>query len=253
MTLDELRRIAASVAPRRGWDFSRVRDDRDPAPWEYLDVVRRFLRPDDRVLDVGTGGGERFLELAPHFGSGVGVDPDPAMIAAARGNLPPSLAGKVTFAEGRAEALPLPDAAFDLVLNRHAVVDVGEVVRALRPGGAFITEQVGAQNTFNIATLFGCGPGMGGVRIAPDQEIPALAEAFQGRGCAVVSYATYNVPYYFRDAASLLFWMQAVGVPPDFDIEQHWRQVDYLLAEYATPRGTETNEHRELLIVRAPE
>ncbi|MCA1722925.1 MAG: hypothetical protein LC748_01460, partial [Thermomicrobia bacterium] len=89
-----------------------------------------------------------------------------------------------------------------------------EVVRVLRPGGYFLTQQVGAQNTFNITALFGCGPGMDGQRIAPEQEIPALADAFQQRGCAIVSYATYNVPYYFTDAASLLFWMQAVGVPP---------------------------------------
>ncbi len=253
MTLDELRRIAAEVAPRRGWDFSRLRDDRDPTPWEYADVVRRFLRPDDRVLDVGTGGGERFLALAPSFGTGVGIDPDPAMIAAARENLPASLAGKVTFAEGRVAALPAPGASCDVVLNRHAAVDVAEVVRVLRPGGCFITEQVGAQNTVNIATLFGCGPGMGGARIAPDQEIPALADAFQQRGCAIVSYGTYNVPYYFRDAASLLFWMQAVGVPPGFDIERDWQSVHYLLTEYMTPRGVETNEHRELLIVRAPQ
>ena len=60
-----------------------------------------------------------------------------------------------------------------------------------------------------------------------------------------------NVPYYFKDAASLLLWMQAVGVPPHFDIEEDWRSVDYLLTEYMTPRGVETNEHRELLIVRA--
>ncbi|MCA1669962.1 MAG: methyltransferase domain-containing protein [Thermomicrobia bacterium] len=252
MTYDELRRIAAEVAPRRGWDFSQVRDDRDPVPWEYDEVVRRYLRPGDRVLDVGTGGGERFIALAPSFGTGVGVDPDPEMVRAARENIPVSLAETVSFVEGRAEALPVPDSAFDVVLNRHAVVDVAEVMRILRPGGYFITQQVGAQNTFNIATLFGTGSGMGGqhAAVARDQEIPALAEAFQGHGCAVVSYATYNVPYYFRDAASLLFWMRAVGVPPDFDIERHWQQVEYLLSEYATPRGTQTNEHRELLIIR---
>ncbi|HEY7910192.1 MAG TPA: class I SAM-dependent methyltransferase [Thermomicrobiales bacterium] len=252
MTRDELRRLAAEVAPRRGWDFSRVRDDRDPVPWEYEEVVRRYLRPSDRVLDVGTGGGERFLALAPSFETGVGVDPDPEMVRTAQENTPAALAEKVSFVEGRAAALPAPDTSFDVVLNRHAPVNVAEVMRVLRPGGSFITQQVGAQNTFNITTLFGSGPGMGGAHIAPDQEIPALADAFQERGYAIISYGTYNVPYYFQDAASLLFWMQAVGVPPDFDIERHWQQVDYLLSEYATPRGTETNEHRELLIVRAP-
>ncbi len=252
MTLDELRAIAAAVAPRRGWDFSRMRDDRDPVPWDYAEVVRHYLRPTDRVLDVGAGGGERFLELTPSFGSGVGVDPDPAMIETARENTPDSLKEKVTFTEGRAEALPVPDTSCDVVLNRHAVVDVAEVMRVLRPGGYFVTQQVGAQNTFNITTLFGCGPGMGGNRLAPDQEIPALADAFQSRGCAIISYATYNVPYYFKDAESLLFWMQAVDVPPHFDIEEDWQSVNYLLTEYRTLRGVESNEHRELLIVRAP-
>ncbi len=253
MEYEELRRIAAEEAPRRGWDFSRMREERDPVPWDYLDVTRRFLELTDRVLDVGTGGGEKFLALAADFATGVGVDPDPDMVRVARENTPALLADRVSFIEGRAEALPVPDSAFDVVLNRHAVVDVPEIVRVLRPGGCFITQQVGAQNTFNITTLFGSGPGMGGVRIDPAQEIPALADAFQNQGYAIVSYATYNVPYYFKDAASLLFWMQAVGVPPHFDIEQDWRSVDYLLTEYMTPRGVASNEHRELLIVRAPE
>ena len=74
MTLEELRCIAASVGERRGWDFSRVRDEREPVPWDYIDVVRHYLRPSDRVLDVGSGGGEKFLALATHFGTGIGVD-----------------------------------------------------------------------------------------------------------------------------------------------------------------------------------
>lgn len=45
MTLEELRCIAASVGERQGWDFSRVQDERDPVPWDYIDVVRRYLRP----------------------------------------------------------------------------------------------------------------------------------------------------------------------------------------------------------------
>jgi SAM-dependent methyltransferase len=252
MDRDELRRLMAEIDPRRGWDFSRVRSDRDPAPWEYEEVVRRYLKPTDHVLDVGTGGGEVLVSLADAFGTGIGVDPDPAMLAAAQENTPPALAGRISFMEGGADTLPVPNASCDVVLNRHAVVGVAEVARVVRPGGYFLTQQVGGQNTFNIATLFGIGPGMGGEQRALEQEVPALAEAFQQRGFALVAYATYNVPYYFRDVASLLFWMRAVEIPPDFDVERHWRDVNYLIAEYTTPRGIETNEHRELLIVRAP-
>jgi len=73
---EDIMRIAESVGKRSSWDFSRVRDEREPVPWDYTEVVRRYLRPDDRVLDLGTGGGERFLtgqaiirvELSMDFG-----------------------------------------------------------------------------------------------------------------------------------------------------------------------------------------
>ena len=62
------------VETRRGWDFSRMQDDIDPVPWLYENVVRPYLSPLQRVLDIGTGGGERFLSLADYFGSGIGID-----------------------------------------------------------------------------------------------------------------------------------------------------------------------------------
>jgi SAM-dependent methyltransferase len=82
----------------RGWDFSAVRDERDPVPWDYQDVGRRYLRPRCRVLDIGTGGGERFLELVPLIGAGTGIDASPDMVATARAGTPAALAGRVSFA-----------------------------------------------------------------------------------------------------------------------------------------------------------
>jgi len=87
-------------------------------PWDYQDIVRRYLRPGCRVLDIGTGG-ERFLETMPLIGAGTGIDASPDMVAAARANTPAQLAGKVSFAVTPSERLELPDADFDLVLNRQ--------------------------------------------------------------------------------------------------------------------------------------
>lgn len=248
MPLDELRQIAAAVAPRRGWDFSQVRDDRDPVPWDYREVARRYLTPADRVLDIGTGGGEQFLALSGAFGEGVGIDPNPAMIATAMENIPGGGGSNVSFTVGSAEAAPFPDASFDVVLNRHATLDADEIMRVLRPGGYFVTQQVGAQNTFNFTSLFGAS--VGGRLHQREQEVPAVAARLQVLGGAIIAYGTYNVPYYFVDVESLVFWLMALPFPEDFAIETHWQQVDYLLAEYGTPRGIETNEHRELLVIR---
>jgi SAM-dependent methyltransferase len=249
MTLEELQRVAAAVRERRGWDFSPVRDDRDPVPWDYMEVVRRYVRPSDRVLDIGTGGGERFIALAPHLGTGMGIDADPAMIEVAQENMPASLAHKVSFQVMRAEALQFPESVFDVVLNRHAPVHTQEIARVLRPDGIFITQQVGTRNFQNICSLFGCGPG-GEYEWDTWQEATALAEAFQRNGCIAIAQGEYDVRYFFLDVESLVFNLKAVPIPEDFGIEEHWQQVDYIVAECGTPRGIETNEHRELLIVR---
>jgi len=249
MAFDELKRIADTVGERRGWDFSRVRDARDPVPWDYADVVRRYLRPTDRVLDIGTGGGERFLALAPEFGEGVGIDAQPAQLEAARENRPPWLAERVQFELMDARDLWFADGSFDLVLNRHASVYPDEIARVLRPGGYLITQMVGPGNTRNICSLFGCGPG-GAYEQEALQDMPALVEAFKGQGCAIRAQAEYDVGYYFLDVASLIFWLKAIPMPEDFAIEVHWQQVAQIIQAYHTPRGIGTNEQRELLVVQ---
>ena len=42
-----------------GWDFSHIqgRCTVETLPWDYPQVVREFLRPGVRLLDMGTGGG----------------------------------------------------------------------------------------------------------------------------------------------------------------------------------------------------
>jgi SAM-dependent methyltransferase len=249
MTEEALRRIAASVWARRGWDFSRMREAQEQAPWDYADVARTYLTPDSHVLDIGTGGGERFLALADALRSGVGIDASAEMIATAQQNLAPALADEVTFAVMSAQRLASAPASFDVVLHRHAPVDAAEVARALRPGGVFVTRQVGARNTANICAVFGCTPG-GTYASDPSQTPEALRAAFIDAGCRIAATGEYDIRVWYLDVESLLFWLQAVPIPVDFAIERHWPQVDTIISAYSTVRGVETNKHRALLVAR---
>jgi SAM-dependent methyltransferase len=106
----------------------------DAVAW-MLEPVRDASRP-TRVADVGAGTG-KLTRAAVELGAEVvAIDPDPAMLENLRGNV----AGVPTFV-GRAEALPLPDAALDAVLFGQAWhwVEVSaasaEAARVLRAGG----------------------------------------------------------------------------------------------------------------------
>jgi SAM-dependent methyltransferase len=244
---EELKRIAESVGNLSGWDFAQVRDERGPMPWEYVDVARRTVSATDEVLDIGTGGGERFLTLAPHFRRGTGTDISPDMIAQARRNASAQRVDNVEWQVTDGHRLAFADGRFDVVLNRHCRVDAAETVRVLRRGGTFITQQVARRNTLNILAAFGWTPESFGADWF--QPVEGLAAEFERLGCRVVARGEYDVRYWFLDVESLLFWLKAVPLPEPFDLEVHWQGVRRILNKHRTGRGIETNEHRELLIV----
>ncbi len=131
-------------------------------------------------------------------------------------------------------------------------VSVPEVVRVLKPDGYFVSQQAGPNNRANIRQAFDTGSG---TRYADDER--ARIDAFTRPGCRIVATAAYDVRYWVRDIASLIFWFGAIAganeVPADFSIDRHWRVFQRIIAEYGTPKGVLTNEHRTLLVEQKPQ
>jgi ubiquinone/menaquinone biosynthesis C-methylase UbiE len=104
-------------------------------------------RADERALDIATGGGHTALAFAPYVREVVATDLTPKMLAAAEEFIRGQGAANVRFEHADAEALPFPDASFDLVTTRIAPHHfpnpqqyIREVARVLRPGGRFVLD-----------------------------------------------------------------------------------------------------------------
>jgi SAM-dependent methyltransferase len=239
--LDEL---LAGAPSRQGWDFSGMNVLRQPVPWDYHDVVLHYLRSSDVVLDVGTGAGERLRELAPSFGQGLGIDADPGMVRLARQN---PAAGNLSF-RVCSERLESVVETFDVILDRHAPFDLNALVAHLRPGGYFITQQVGERNMACVKAALG----------QPPSPPPIQRQAIAASGLRPLAIAEYDVEYVVRDIESLVFWLNALD-PAYADIDgpsalASAAILNRVLAGNVNEHGFVTNEHRYLAIAqRVPE
>ena len=98
----------------------------------------------ERVLDVACGTGlvaRLAAEAIGAKGAVTGLDLNPAMLDVARGLAPPAGA-HIRWLEGDVEAMPLPDALFDLLLCQQGIQffpdrprALAEMLRVLAPGG----------------------------------------------------------------------------------------------------------------------
>jgi SAM-dependent methyltransferase len=119
------------------------------------------LRPGERVLDLGSGGGIDVLLSAKRVGPtgyAYGVDMTEEMLDLARANAAQAGATNVEFVQGTIEDVPLPDASVDVVISNCVInlsVDkpkvLAEIFRLLTPGGRIGISDVVAEDHLSPA------------------------------------------------------------------------------------------------------
>jgi len=111
--------LAEEAAGISWWDFSRL-DGRvvtEPLPWDYRQIVEKYLKPDFELIDLGTGGGEFLLSLHHPYDKTHVTEAYPPNIELCLARLTP-LGIKVREAADES-TIPYADNKFDIVLSRH--------------------------------------------------------------------------------------------------------------------------------------
>lgn len=230
-----------------GWDFSyldgRMRDDR--LPWSYRAKLADFLKPDTKLLDMGTGGGEFLLSLNhPYQLTSVteGYEPNYRLC---KQRLHP-LGISVHKYEGEG-LFSFGDEEFHVVINRHENFNLSEVFRVLKPNGFFITQQVGGRNNDSLAqrVIPNFSPSM------PDFNLENQLPAFKKAGFRIM-YRNQSYPRtYFSDIGAVCYYMKILPWEfPGFSVDSCFEGLMKLQAEIEEHGEVETDSQRFILIAK---
>jgi len=200
--------LAHSGGEMEGWTFAAMtapgRMESDPLPWSYGTIVVPWIQTATSLLDMGTGGGELLDGLRPLPRETHATEGWPPNIPVARQRLE-RLGVQVHEIKDETEPLPFTDASFDLVLNRHESYDPAEVYRILKPGGRFITQQVGGQNDRDLNDLFETGPEIDYSDLTLERSVADLERA----GFEVLDQREAFPATRFFDVGALVFYLRA--------------------------------------------
>ena len=231
----------------RGWDFSRLtgRWENESLPWEYRDVIERFRTNDLDLLDMGTGGGEFLLSLGhPPRRTAVTEGYPPNFRLCLETLAPRGI--EVRFVE-EDDHLDFPDARFDLVLNRHESFSAEEIRRVLKPGGLFITQQVGSGNGRDLVArlLPEFAPPF------PENDLDHVIPALEREGFAVLEQGEIFPPLRFFDTGAFVYYAKIIEWEfPGFSVDTHLPALMAIDEEIAAKGFLEGTEHRYYLVAR---
>lgn len=206
-----------------GWDFSHIYgryDAENDLPWNYEQIIRRYLKKDFDIMDYDTGGGEFLLSLNHPY----------ERISVTEGYLPnvklcreKLLPLGINFKEcSDPSEIPFEDDAFDLIINRHGGFDAVEVYRLLRRGGLFITEQVGEDNERDLVEMVLPGAN----KPFSHLNLSEQRKRFENMGFRIVRAEEAFRPIKFYDVGAFVWFARIIKWEfPNFSVDNSFERL----------------------------
>ena len=204
-------------APFQGWDFSYLegRWQKDSPDFKYQQQAADLLQQDiESALDMGTGGGEFLLKLKSFPPKMKATESWPPNVSVAQERLKD--VGVEVVGVDQEDLLPFADQEFEVIINRQDAYQASEVMRVLKDGGKFFSQQVPADNLFDLAAEFGIE------KQVDEWNLDLAKEQFVKLGADVKQAREWQGQMQFNDMGALVYYLSNVPwVVPDFQVEKY--------------------------------
>lgn len=231
----------------KGWDFSSISKDywQEPTSWDYVEIVKTYLGSDMSLLDMGTGGGELLMTFQHPVSKTYATEGWLTNFELLQNRLV-TKGITVKFVE-EDDILDFSDNSFDIVINCHESFLISEVKRVLKPGGIFVTEQVGDTNGINLAS-----------RLVPNYQktdfmlhlSSVVKELRESQFEVLEQFEAYPIQKFFSMDA-LIYYARTISWEfPNFSVETHMDELMYLKEELTRNGYIYNQEHRFIVVTK---
>lgn len=173
------------------------------------------VRPGDRVLDIGCGGGQSTRDAARVAapGSALGVDTSEELLELACRRTADEGVQNATYERGDAQVHPFPPGSFDVVISRFGTMFFADplaafrnIARAARPGGRLVMMVWQGRERNEWATAIqqalGASPPLGPLNAFSLADAPAVESLLATAGFTDIAFAEVREPVYYGPDAS---------------------------------------------------
>ncbi len=236
--------------PFSGWDFSYIADKiyEENPPWDYIQLAKKHLKNAHSLLDLGTGGGERLLELKNLFPSKtVATEAYEPNYILAQKSLKPYGVEVVKADDGLEKIMPFEDNSFELIIDRHTAFNISEIERVLTPGGTFLTQQVDGNNLSDLKGFFKSEP------LWPFVILEFFKKQVKKTNLIIKTAEEWSGKMIVKDIGGLVYFLKAIPwFVPGFSVDTH--KATLLRLQEKLDKGEELifTQKRFLLITKKP-
>jgi SAM-dependent methyltransferase len=219
----------------KNWDFSMINYSKDClTDWDLYKLLNLYSNSESKILDLGTGGGEKVLKYFPKCQEIVATDFSKEMINTANNSLKESGKKNIVFRQMDNLNMDTPDDYFDIVVARHTPIDAKQIYKTLKPGGRLLLRGVDKIDCWSLKLLFGRGQGYNDEKPISVIDYENILKA----GFKSIELVPIHVREYYKTKDDLMALLLKTPIINDFSNKEFDEEkIDKYISENMTDEG----------------